>query len=290
MQGPALPADQGVPRPAAQTPDQSELTAPAHASGVRRLLHTAYEYWALYSSLLLLAIICLGWSVLTVPLGLLLPRRAAMRTGRRGIMRGFGCFAAWLRLIGAYRLDLSAIDALADGPALILAPNHPSLIDALLILTRHPNLACVMKADLMANVLLGPGARLARYIRNGSPRQMVGEAVRDLRAGGSLLLFPEGTRTVRSPVNSLTRSIAVIARHARAPVQTLIIETDSPFLSKGWPLWSRPSLPITYRVRLGRRFEPPEDLKAFMAELDAHYRSELAGSPMHRWLGRCKPR
>ena len=38
-----------------------------------------------------------------------------------------------------YRLDLRAIDSLKGGPPVILAPNHPCLIDALLILTRHPN-------------------------------------------------------------------------------------------------------------------------------------------------------
>ena len=221
--------------------------------------------------------------MLTLPLYVLLPAAVARRLGRQGIMRGFRCYARWLSLIGAYRLDLSAIDQLRGGPPVILAPNHPSLIDALLILTRHPNIACVMKSELMANALLGPGARLARYIRNDSTRQMVREAVIDLRAGGVLLLFPEGTRTVRAPINPLKKSIAVIARRARVPVQTLIIETDSPFLSKGWPLPARPSLPVTYRVRLGRRFDPPQDGARFMRELEQYYRSELQGSTAAQW-------
>jgi 1-acyl-sn-glycerol-3-phosphate acyltransferase len=244
----------------------------------RALLRTAYEYLVLYASLLLLGVICLSWSLLTLPLYLLLSRRSAILFGRFGIMAGFRLYARWLVRVGVYRLDLSALDMLRGEPPLILAPNHPSLIDALLILTRHPNLACVMKAELVDNVLLGPGARLARYIRNGSPYRLVREAVNDLRGGGLLLLFPEGTRTTRTPVNALKRSIGVIAKHAQVPVQTLIIETDSPFLSKGWPLWARPSLPITYRVRLGRRFAPPRDVDAFMRELEQHYRSELQGS------------
>ena len=247
-------------------------------------LHALYEYAALYSSLALLCLICLSWSLLTFPLYLLLPAAAARRLGRYGIMQGFRCYAHWLRMIGAYRLDLSALDQLRAGPAVILAPNHPALIDALLILTRHPNMACVMKSDLMANVLLGPGARLARYIRNDSTRQMVRAAVDDLRAGGVLLLFPEGTRTVQAPINPLKKSIAVIARRARVPVQTLLIETDSPFLSKGWPWRARPSLPITYRVRLGRRFDPPQDVAHFMRELEQYYRSELHGSAATPWV------
>ncbi len=263
----------------------NELRAVNALAPLKAWYRSAIEYAALWSSLALLGLICLSWSLLTLPLYPLLPRRMARAFGRRGIMSGFRVYSDWLELIGAYKLDLAAVEGLRGGPPLILAPNHPSLIDALLILTRHPNLACVMKSDLMGNILLGPGARLARYIRNGSPRQMVREAVRDLKDGGSLLLFPEGTRTTRNPINALSRSVAVIARHAAVPVQTLIIETDSPFLSKGSPLWSRPGLPITFRVRLGRRFDPPQDVEAFMSELERYYRSELAGGETAAWIG-----
>jgi 1-acyl-sn-glycerol-3-phosphate acyltransferase len=99
-----------------------------------------------------------------------------------------------------------------------------------------------------------------------------------------LLLFPEGTRTTRAPINPLVGSVGLIAKRAGVPVQTLVIETDSPFLSKGWPLFRRPTLPITYRVRLGRRFPPPRDAAAFMAELDAYYRSVLGDALQSRWL------
>jgi hypothetical protein len=61
-------------------------------------------------------------------------------------------------------------------------------------------------------------------------------------------------------------------------MQTLIIDTDSALLRKGWRFGMRPSLPITYRVRLGRRFDPPPDVDGFMAELERHYHSELRSS------------
>src|SRR6185312_13042173 len=134
--------------------------------------------------------------------------------GRFGIMAGFRLYSRFLSLSGAYRLDLRALDTLRDGPPVILAPNHPSLIDALLILTRHPNLACVMKGALLHNIFLGPGAHLARYIRCDTPRQMIKEAVADLREGGTVLLFPEGTRTTRAPINPLTASVGVIQARA----------------------------------------------------------------------------
>jgi 1-acyl-sn-glycerol-3-phosphate acyltransferase len=251
-----------------------------------RPLKILYEYFALYSSLTLLGLICLSWSVCALPLYFLLPRRIGTAVGRRGIMSGFRLYAWSLSVTRTYHLDLRDVDSLRGGPPLILAPNHPCLIDALLILTRHPNIVCVMKSALMRNVFLGSGSRLARYVRNDSSRQMVKESVWHLREGGILLLFPEGTRTTRPPINPLVGSVGLIAKHANVPVQTLVIETDSPYLSKGWPLFRRPALPITYRVRLGKRFDPPTDVPAFTAELDRYYRQALEGALQSRWLKR----
>jgi 1-acyl-sn-glycerol-3-phosphate acyltransferase len=115
---------------------------------------------------------------------------------------------------------------------------------------------------------------------------MIRESVAHLQRGCLLLLFPEGTRTTRLPINSFVGSVGLIAKHAAVPVQTLIIETDSPFLSKGWPLFRRPDLPVVYRVRLGERFEPPQDVIAFTAALEEYYRRELEGALEFRWLKR----
>ena len=69
-------------------------------------------------------------------------------------------------------------------------------------------------------------------------------------------MFPEGTRTVTRPLNRFRPGITLIAKLAQAPIQTVFIETDSPYLGKGWPIWRAPPLPIVFRVRLGQRFAP----------------------------------
>jgi len=264
----------------------NEVRAVAGTTPFKAVRETLRQYLILYSSLLLLALICLTWSILSLPLFFLLRGRIAKRVGRYGIMTGFRLYASWLTLVGAFEMDLTALDTLRGGPAMVLAPNHPCLIDAILILTRHPDLACVMKSDLMDNILFGPGARLAHYINNSSTLRMVREAVADLKGGGTLLLFPEGTRSARAPIGELKKSVGVIARQAQVPVQTLIIEMDSALLSKERGLWARPTFPVVYRVRLGKRFDPPQDVDAFMVELERHYRTEMQGSRVAQWLGR----
>jgi len=251
---------------------------------LRRTLKSAGDLAKFWASLLLFAVLGLIWSVVAIPAYLLLPRRLGARIGRLGFNRLSRLYVSWLALVNAYRLDLRGLDALAAGPAVILAPNHPSMIDAVLIMTCHPHIVCVMKAKIMNNVLLGSGARLARYISNHPPRRMVLDAVAELQCGESLLLFPEGTRTSSAPVNSFTTSAGLIAKRARAPVQTLIVETDSPYLGKGWSPFQRPVLPITFRIRLGRRFEPPEDVRAFDTALEVYFRAELDNSLQNEWL------
>ena len=244
------------------------------------------ESCIMFASLTLLGLICLSWTVLALPALFVLPARPGRWFGRMGILVGFRLYVWSLRWMRAYRLDLGALRVLRDGPPVVLAPNHPSLIDAQLIIAHEPRVACVMKSSLMNNLFLGAGARLARYIRSEPPRRMIHEAVAELRQGGIVLLFPEGTRTTRVPINALQAGVGIIAKDADVAVQTLIIETDSPVLSKGWPLFKRPSLPITYRMRLGRRFAPPSDVRAFVAELDQYFRAELEHAPQNQWLAR----
>lgn len=250
------------------------------------VLKRAYEYVATYGLLAFLAVLILVWTALVLVLLAPLPGTRRRIAVRYAMMAGFRLFARMLTATGAYELDLAAIDALRGGPPLVLAPNHPSAIDAILFLTRLPDLACILKPELMSNFFLGAGARLAGFIRSEPPRRMIREAVAELDRGGLVLLFPEGTRTTRAPLGRLTGSACVIARHARVPIQVAIIETDSPYLSKGWPIFRVPRLPIRYRVRLGPRLESADDAAAGTLALERELTRELAGAPQNGWLGR----
>lgn len=241
-----------------------------------RTLLSLYEHLVLYVGLMWLGMLCLAWTPIALIAALLLPVHWQRALGRYVITTGFRFYLACLSLSGRCHFDLTALDQLRNEPPLILAPNHPSLLDAVMVISRLPNVACVLKANLMNNLFLGAGARLAYYIRNEPIRRMVQEAAKDFANNSShLLLFPEGTRTVTQPVNPLKGSIGLIAYNSQVPVQTILIETDSAYLTKGWPLYRKPPMPIHYRVRLGRRFEPPQNTQQFMAELNHYFAHEL---------------
>jgi 1-acyl-sn-glycerol-3-phosphate acyltransferase len=247
---------------------------------MRRRLHTVYEYFALWFGLGMLGFVCLFWTPLLWILYRLQPQRSGGRLGRYVNMTWLRFYLWTLSLCGACRFDIRGLDALRGQAPVIIAPNHPSLLDAVMVISRLPNVVCIMKTELMNNLFLGAGARLAGYIGNASLMDMIRNSVETLRQGNHLLLFPEGTRTVREPVNRFTAAVGLIAHRANVPVQTVIIESDSKYLAKGWPLFKKPTLPITYRVRLGRRYDPPQDVRAFTSEMEQYFAGELAAGAL----------
>lgn len=247
---------------------------------MRSKLKRFYEYFALYFALFWLGAGCLLWSALALPLRFVLPRKLGRHLGRVVISRGFRLYLWSLKVFCACRFDLSDLDRLRDEGPLIIAPNHPGLLDALMVLSRLPDTVCILKADLIDNVFMGAGARLAGFIRNDWFVGMIRRAIIELGNGYQLLLFPEGTRSEHCGLNVFKGSTAIIACRAKVPVQTVIIEADTNFLGKGWPLFKRPNLPMHFRVRLGQRFQPGGDPAQLTAALQAYFAHVIDGAPL----------
>ena len=236
---------------------------------------------ALYLGLLVLGSMLLVGTGVVLLLNLL-PRAERRRSVRWLISAVFDWYLGLMGWVGLMQIDVSELDALRADRSLVIAPNHPCLLDALLVISRLPNATCIMKSELLDNILLGAGARAAGYIRNDCTRSMVRLAVEDIQRDGHLVVFPEGTRTVQQPVNPLRGAFAVIARRARVPIQVVFIETNSPFLGKGWPLWRRPQFPLRYRVRLGPRLQPGGSTDEIVATVAQCFENELGAAPRRR--------
>jgi 1-acyl-sn-glycerol-3-phosphate acyltransferase len=256
-----------------------DTTAPSfEADGARTrllaLLKLPYEYFVFYCGLALFGLLTLTLSLVSALLYPLLPRRTGEALGQAGIQTIFRIFLLALRASRLVKCDLRELDALRDQRSLVIAPNHPSLLDVVFVAARLSHVTCIMKAEIWDNIFLGASTRLAGYIRNDSPGRMIREAANKVREGSQLLIFPEGTRTRQLTVNDFKGGFALIAKTAGVPVQTVFIEANSAFLSKGWPLCKKPCFPLEYRVRLGERFEVKGDVKTFVAELEDYYRKQ----------------
>jgi len=241
-----------------------------------RPVRLAYEYFVFCLGYLYFGTGCALVSLLSTVLHPILPARFGVPLGRWMTGAHFRGFLALLRAGGLVRIDLTALDQLRGERSIIIAPNHPSLLDAVFIISRLPQTACIMKAEIWDSFFLGGGARLSGYIRNDAPINLVRQSVDELHAGHQLLVFPEGTRTRAAPVNAFKGGFALMAKKSGAAVQTVFIETNSEFLCKGWPLLKKPDFPLFYRARLGKRLTTESDVKEFVSKLENYYREELS--------------
>ena len=240
-----------------------------------RLARTVLMYLKLCFGFAGLGVICLAWTPFALLFNVVLPPLPRRRLGRLAVVIGFHGYLRYLALIGVAHCDLSELDRLRDQGPLILAPNHPGLLDAVMVLSRLPSLTCIVKASLFDSIFFGAGARMAGYIRNDTLIGVVKNASVALKSGSQLLMFPEGTRTTEPPLNPLKGGLALTAARSGMPVQLLIIETDSNFLGKGWSFFGGTDFPVHYRIRLGRRFDPPREASSFLPRLEAEMRAGL---------------
>lgn len=229
---------------------------------------------AFYGVLTVLGGFFLGWGLVALPLSYLLPARTGRPFGRRAIGAGFRFLLRFMERAGIVRLDLSALEPLQQARGVVVAPNHLSMIDVLLVASHLPNAVCIMKAGLERNPALG-GGLLAGYIPNDAGLPVIRRAAEELRSGANLLVFPEGTRSPDDRIGPFHPGFALIARRAGAPVQPVFIESNTGYLGKGWPIWRRPDFPLHYRARLGERVTVQGPAEAFAKTLRQQYAAAL---------------
>ncbi len=247
------------------------LAAAARTGFAARWRDTACFYVVLFT----FWVMCLAWSLPAAALYWAVPRQSRPAVGQFGIMMGFRIFLGLMRRAGLAQFDLSALDALGLEPPMVIVCNHRSLLDAVLVISRLKRVVCITKASLWDNTFLGGGIRMAAYIRNERPLKLIRAAASALGHGQHLLVFPEGTRSATGELGPFRAGFVLMAKSAGVPVQTVILESNSPYLQRGWGLFRRPEFPLHYRARLGHRFPSPEDCNAAAAEIEQYFRTEL---------------
>ena len=152
----------------------------------------------------------------------------------------------FLRVI---RVEVQGRERLNSGRLMIA--NHPTLIDAILLLSLLPTADCVVKAGHTDNFWLRYTVAAAGYIPNVRGPLLVEECVKRLRAGRRLLIFPEGTRSPRGRLGPFARGAAHIAMGAELDPIPVTLRCDPATLSRDVAWWRVPERLPTFTVRVG---------------------------------------
>lgn len=184
----------------------------------------------------------LVWGFLVCPLlRFSSPRReVGVRRVRYSISAALNLFLRTSRALGLISWDIRHRERLAGHSRLVVA-SHPTLIDVVFLIALMPGVSCIVKQALWRNPFLRWPVVWAGYISNATGEGLVAACVATLRTGGSLIVFPEGTRSIPNQPLALKRGAAQIALAARADPVPVTLVCSPATLYKGDPWYRVPA-------------------------------------------------
>ncbi len=215
----------------------------------------AFRLWRVLGTGLSFAVFgasALSLALLAFPLCHLVPGEAWVKEARvqRLIHHAYRFFIGFMEALGLIHTEWIGADRLSGpGPYLIVA-NHPTLIDVVHVISRLPQADCVIADGYARNPFVGLAAWWAGYITNARGAAVVDACVERLRAGRTVVFFPEGTRSPREGMHPFRRGAAHVALRAGVPLQPIVISCDPRMLGKGQVWWDVPESPGRYTLRV----------------------------------------
>ena len=199
---------------------------------------------------------------------------------RDRLLRGVSRYLALLRRWGLLESEFTGFGDAVSWKGTLVVANHPSILDALLLMTVVPSLEFLINAQLINHPVMGGAMRLSGFLRNDAPLGMIRSGTKTLSAGSNLLVFPEGTRTKSPPLDSFHHGHALVAIRSGAPVRTVFITCDSDYFGRRFCFFKPGPSPVRYRITAGRSFEVSggDDPRALSAEIEHYMRDVLRKS------------
>ena len=153
---------------------------------------------------------------------------------------GHACARAWARLIlrtTGVRAEVSGLELLEPHRSYVLASNHQSIYDIPILFASLPlQLRIVSKASLGRFPFLGWHLRRTGHLlvdRRNPGADIVQKMRRLVSEAHSLIVFPEGTRSVDGTVGRFKKGSFLVAIDARLPVVPVSIAGSRYVMKKG---------------------------------------------------------
>jgi len=187
----------------------------------------------------------------------------------------------WARMIcwcAGVKVTVVGQENLDGGKTYIFAANHQSQFDIFALQGYLGfDFRWMAKKELFAIPIFGAGMRAAGYIsvdrsRGRQALQSLNEAAQQINDGTSVIIFPEGTRSVDGQLQAFKSGAMVLAIKAQVPIVPVAIVGTHEILAKG-KLLSRPGRVM---IRLGQPVDTTQFKLAEKQELASRLHQEVA--------------
>jgi 1-acyl-sn-glycerol-3-phosphate acyltransferase len=189
--------------------------------------------------------------------------------------------AMWITNAGVraagIRIEMRGFENIPSGRSCIFMCNHVSNLDPPVLLPLLPGRSSVLlKKELMNIWILGRAMRMADFVpvERGSRREAakasVEAAVKALKSGLNIVVFPEGTRSRDGRLSTFKKGPFFLAQETRAPIVPIALSGTQTMMHKG----SSAIVPGVARIQLLPAIEPSQ--YATREELMAAVRNAIA--------------
>lgn len=169
---------------------------------------------------------------------------------RRWIGKAFGGFWEMMHVLRILDYTIDGVAHIDDTRNQLVVANHPTLIDVVILISLFPRANCVIKSAVTRNLFMRSVVRSAAYISNRQPEELLVSCVAYLKTGGSLMLFPEGTRSKAGQGLEFKPGAATVAARTGVDVLPVVICCEPLFLSKEQPWYFVPDRRPAFTIRV----------------------------------------
>lgn len=217
-------------------------------------------YWRLFATALSFCLFGIGGlclRLLVFPLLSCLPGDASQhqRRARHTISCLFWFFIRLMKGLGILTYSVEGAEKLGRPGQMIIA-NHPSLIDVVVLIGLVRDANCVVKQSLWHNPFTRGPVSDAGYISNDGSIDMLDAAAGALRGGQTLIIFPEGTRTVPGKAPAFHRGAAAIALRGATIITPVVLKVSPTTLTKAEPWYRIPHRRFHFSLQVGADIDP----------------------------------
>jgi 1-acyl-sn-glycerol-3-phosphate acyltransferase len=195
------------------------------------------------------------------------------------------------RIISFRKIDITGREKIVHGTTYVIISNHQSLIDTLLLYYIRYKFKWISKIENTKVPILGWYLKMADYIivnrgNEESKIEMLEKSYRTLKKGISIMIFPEGTRSLNTEIGFFKRGAFQLAIQANVPILPLLIDGTGGILPKHGLIFN-PHFRLKLKVLeplLPSSFETsnPDDLALRLSSLMASELKELRLSDLTR--------
>ncbi len=231
--------------------------------------HSLNYYWRLFATALSFSVFGIGGFLLWIcvfPVLGLLPGNQKRKTQRaqRCVHYSFYFFIGLMHRLGIMDYHISGLEKL-NHPGQLIVANHPTLVDIVFLISRIPHASCIVKDSLWHNPFMRGPIINAGYISNGNSEKMISACVERLNDGGTIIIFPEGTRSTPGQPYKFQRGAARIALKADAVLTPVNISCSPSTLTKAEKWYQIPAKKFHLTMQVGDNIRL-DDFKAISPE------------------------